>query len=282
MEVQLYKKLSSASGSFNLDLEFSLKKGDFLSIYGKSGAGKTSIIRILAGLMSPESGFIKVNNQIWTNTEEGINIPTQKRSIGYVFQEAALFPNMSVLENLEFAFYAAPDKSAIEKVTDIMELGALIHKSPKLLSGGQKQRVAIGRALLRKPELLLLDEPFTGLDLALREKMHEYISRIHQSFEMYTIMVSHNRNEVVKLSDKILILENGQKTKFGSPAEIFQILDWSEGPEITSFIVEVEQDHIVISINNNLYRIPKNPGYQYQKGEKVTVDLAAIKRMHIE
>lgn len=215
------KQLHSVQGNFTLQVCCELTPQNLITFFGKSGAGKTTILRILAGLDSPDSGVIQVNDEIWYDACAKINLPPQKRRIGFVFQDYALFPNMSVEENLSFALPKNADKSRVESLLEITELGALRKFKPNMLSGGQQQRVALARALVRNPQILLLDEPFSALDSAMSRKLQEELLRIHQHFKLTTFLVSHNFSEVFFLSNFVVHLELGKIDKQGTPDEVF-------------------------------------------------------------
>ena len=157
IELSLHKELISSGGKMFLNIDISLKPGKFITLYGESGAGKTSTLRMLAGLMNPDQGKIRVNNSVWLDTDKKVKLKPQQRDIGYVFQDYALFPNMTVRKNLEYALDKRQDKSIIDELIDIIELTELQYRKPESLSGGQKQRVALARALVRQPKILLLD-----------------------------------------------------------------------------------------------------------------------------
>lgn len=215
------KQLHSVQGDLTLQVCCELTPQNLITFFGKSGAGKTTILRILAGLDSPDSGVIQVNDEIWYDARAKINLPPQKRRIGFVFQDYALFPNMSVEENLSFALPKNADKSRVESLLEITELGALRKFKPNMLSGGQQQRVALARALVRNPQILLLDEPFSALDSAMSRKLQEELLRIHQHFKLTTFLVSHNFSEVFFLSNFVVHLELGKIDKQGTPDEVF-------------------------------------------------------------
>lgn len=215
------KQLHSVQGNFTLQVCCELTPQNLITFFGKSGAGKTTILRILAGLDSPDSGVIQVNDEIWYDACAKINLPPQKRRIGFVFQDYALFPNMSVEKNLSFALPKNADKSRVESLLEITELGALRKFKPNMLSGGQQQRVALARALVRNPQILLLDEPFSALDSAMSRKLQEELLRIHQHFKLTTFLVSHNFSEVFFLSNFVVHLELGKIDKQGTPDEVF-------------------------------------------------------------
>lgn len=220
------KQLSSAEGSIALKVNCTLKMQDLITLFGKSGAGKTTILRILAGLSEPDFGRIVVLDSVWYEKKRGakrasINLPPQMRSIGFVFQDYALFPNMSVEENLSFALPKGAPKVRVQELLEIIELQALAKQKPSTLSGGQQQRVALARALVRDPQILLLDEPFSALDSAMAHKLQKELLRIHRHFHLTTFLVSHNFNEVFSLSNFVLCLERGHIEKQGSPNAVF-------------------------------------------------------------
>ncbi|MDN6280573.1 MAG: ATP-binding cassette domain-containing protein [Psychroflexus sp.] len=259
IKVVLEKKLNAAGGNMLLQVNFELKKGDLMSLHGSSGAGKTSIFRMLAGLMSPQKGKIEVNGKTWLDCSEKINLEPQKRRIGYVFQDPTLFPNMSVRKNLEYALEKKQDKSIINRLLEVMELGNLSHRPPIMLSGGQKQRVALARALVRKPEILLLDEPFSALDDIMRDKLQEYVLRVHQEFELTTLMITHDVSESIKMSNSVLILEHGKIIKQGIPIDVFSEKKLSGKFQFTGQVLEIKKEGflylVLILIGTNIVKI---------------------------
>jgi len=222
IEIKVSRKLFGSNGELQLVFDTTIRRGEFVTIYGPSGAGKTSVLRMLAGLMKPDSGSIIVEDQIWF--EKGkIDLAPQQRNIGIVFQDYSLFPNMTVQGNLEFALSKGQSAEIIDELLSLMELENLRSKRPAVLSGGQQQRVALARALIRKPKLLLLDEPLSALDSAMQLKLQEYILRLHQQFNLTTILVSHDIAEVARMSKRVLLLEGGRISKDGSPGEILPL-----------------------------------------------------------
>ena len=215
------KKLYITHGEVLLKVQCSLKMRELITLFGKSGAGKTTILMILAGLTTPDFGIIKVQDSIWFSSKDKINIPPQKREIGFVFQDYALFPNMSIEENLLFALPKRGDKKHIEELLEIVELQNFRKVKPSMLSGGQQQRVALIRALVRNPKILLLDEPFSALDASMSQRLQEELLKIHQKFELTTFFVSHNLADVFYLSQYVLHLNNGVVDKQGTPSEVF-------------------------------------------------------------
>ena len=204
------KKLTMASGISELEAEFVLESGKLAVIYGKSGTGKTSVLKMLAGIMMPEYGYIEVHNDVWLDTDNGINVAPGCREIGFVFQDYALFPTMNVRDNLMFALGNKQDRKVVDEMIELMELGKLQKCYPTLLSGGQKQRVALARALVRKPRLLLMDEPLSALDHEMRNKLKYCIREMHAMYCLTSVLVSHDLHEIAVLADVCIELDNGR------------------------------------------------------------------------
>jgi len=219
----LQKRLHSAEGFITLKVDCEIENGAFISLYGPSGAGKTSLLRMLAGLMQPDSGIINVNGETWFDNQEKINVIPQQRLVGFVFQDYALFPNMNVEKNISFALSKNDSKEIIGEMLEITGLSGLRNKKIQTLSGGQQQRVALARAIARKPKLLLLDEPLSAIDNEMRVHLQEMLIRIHSHYNLTSILVSHDMREIVKLTSKTIHLVNGTVTEFQSPDEIFLI-----------------------------------------------------------
>ncbi len=223
IEINLKRKLFGANGEMNLTLDTTIQQGEFVTIYGPSGAGKTSVLRMLAGLLKPDAGLIKFDGNVWFDSSKGIHRRPQLRNIGLVFQDYSLFPNMTVRGNLEFALQKGQSSGIVDDLLELTELRNLADKNPATLSGGQKQRVALARALVRKPNLLLLDEPLSALDSVMQSKLQDYLLQVHEQFKLTTILVSHDISEVMKMSKRVLILENGRVEKDGPPGEVLPL-----------------------------------------------------------
>lgn len=221
VELKVKKRLHSAAGEMQLSVELSLNRGEFVSIFGESGVGKTTILRILAGLCEPDEGYIEVDGKTWFDSEKGVNLPPQKRGIGFVFQDYALFPNMTVEENLRFALKKGESEEVVDELMDLVELRALAKRLPSELSGGQRQRVAVARALVQRPSLLLLDEPLSALDHTMRSKLQEELSKLHERFSLTTLLVSHDPSEIFRLCSRVVRIEQGRVVKDGTPSELF-------------------------------------------------------------
>lgn len=259
IQLKIQKKLQSASGEMLLDLDFEIKENEFVTLYGASGSGKTTTLRILSGLTTADKGTIVVDNTIWLDTDKKIQLPPQKRKIAYVFQDYALFPNMSVRENLSYALEKGQDKTIIEELLSLMELEQLQHQKPAQLSGGQKQRVALARALVQKPRILLLDEPLSAVDNEMRVKLQDYIIQIHRKYKLTTILVSHDIAEIYKMSDQVIVLENGKISKQGTPEQVFSSRLVSGKFQFVGEILKIEKENFVyivaVLVGNNVVKI---------------------------
>lgn len=245
IKLQLQKTLQAVSGTMLLDLNMNILKGQFVSLYGPSGAGKTSTLRMIAGLLSPEYGRLEVGESVWFDASRKINTSVQKRGVGYVFQDYALFPHMTVLDNLNFAKAKNTAQKSIEQLIEMVELGELKHRKPETLSGGQKQRVALARALVQQPEILLLDEPLAALDASIRHKLQGYLKRVHEEFNLTTILISHDVSEIVKLSDYVYQLDSGKIIAQGTPEELFMGQSISGKFKFTGEILKIQFEEIV-------------------------------------
>jgi molybdate transport system ATP-binding protein len=213
IKINIQKLLHGSNGQMNLDINLDIKQGEFLALAGLSGSGKTTLLRILAGL-EEANGSIKIDDSIWL--DEKFCLSPQKREIGFVFQDYSLFPNYSVLDNL---LYVNKDKKLANDLLEITELSELKNRLPQTLSGGQKQRVSLCRALMNRPKLLLMDEPLSALDPAMRTKLQNEILTLHKEFNTTTIMVSHDPSEIYRLSNRVVVLNNGQIIKDTSPKD---------------------------------------------------------------
>lgn len=282
IEITIQKKLTAALGEMLLDINTTINKGSLVTLYGKSGVGKTTILRILAGLLYPDSGKILVNGETWLNTTTKINLKPQKRKVGFVFQDYALFPNMNVKENLLFALKKGEDSSIVNHLIEIIELGELQHRKPDTLSGGQKQRVALARALVQKPSILMLDEPLSALDAEIRFKLQQYILKVHKEYNLTTLLISHDISEILRMSDKVLELENGKIIRQGTPNEVFNHKELNAKFQFTGTILEIEKQDflfiLTIRIGKDLVKVvaDESEGKQLIIGDKILVSSKAF------
>jgi len=250
LDISIRHSLRTASGILPMDIVFSARKGSITAITGPSGAGKTTLLRQIGGLINPDSGEIRFGNDIWLNTSVKFSLSPQHRSIGFVFQDYALFPHLTVRENLLFALGKSLDKKIIDDLLTAVELTQLSERKPHQLSGGQQQRVALARALVRKPELLLLDEPLAALDHTMRRGLQEYLLNLQQQHDFTMIIVTHDLGEIFRMAHQVIVIENGQIINQGTPSEVYlpkhqtdeQLILFGEVLTCTVF-----DDHLVVT-----------------------------------
>ena len=218
LAVKLQKKVSG----FTLDVEWEIGN-ELAVIFGPSGSGKSMTLQLIAGLMPPDGGRISAEGKIFFDAEHNISLPPQQRRIGYVFQDLALFPHMSIEDNILYGAKGI-EKSVRDKrlydIISIFRLDGIEHKRPGEISGGQKQRVALARALIRKPDVLLLDEPFSSLDTSLRADMRTFLKDIRKEFNLPVILITHDIFEAITLADRVILYEDGKVIIAGKPHEV--------------------------------------------------------------
>ena len=204
-------------GEFSLEASFT-GEGRVTGLFGASGAGKTSLINMIAGLLTPDRGVISLDGETLDDTEARLHVPPHRRRIGYVFQDARLFPHLDVRQNLDYGRRMnrlAEDPAQHRRVTDLLDIGQLLDRRPGKLSGGERQRVALGRALLSKPRLLLLDEPLGSLDEGRKVEILPYLMRLRDEANVPMVYVSHDPAELRQLATQIVMLRNGRVTALG-------------------------------------------------------------------
>lgn len=211
LQVSIQKQLEA----FALQVSFVLASHGITVLWGASGSGKTTLLQCLAGLLRPDAGRIACREAVWFDAEWGVCLAPERRRLGYVFQDVRLFPHLSVRSNMLFGRrFRGPSGVSFEDVVALLGLGRLLHRTPSDLSGGEKQRVAVGRALLACPELLLMDEPLTGLDRGKREEIMAYVKAIPERFGVPILYVTHSDAERRFLADRVLNLEDGKLTEY--------------------------------------------------------------------
>ena len=276
ISLNIKKELHGSNGVMNLDINLSLQNGEFVALSGVSGSGKTTLLRVLAGL-EEAFGEIIVDGEIWLN--EKIKKPIQKRDIGFVFQDYALFPNLSVLDNL---LYVKKDKDLAKQLLSLNDLYELKNRYPNSLSGGQKQRVSLCRALMKRPKILLMDEPLSALDPHMRLKLQDEILTLHKEFETTTIIVSHDPSEMYKLASRVLVLKDGKIIDDGLPKDI---LLKTQGSQKFSFegvlldIIKVDVINIaIVAIGQQIVEVvlSHDEARKLQIGQKVNVSTKAF------
>jgi len=219
LKIDIERSMLTSEGKNLLKVDLEIAENELFCLFGHSGAGKTTLLRILAGLFNPDRGFISFNGQVWYDSAKKINLSPQQRNVGYMFQDYALFPNMTVRKNIEFA-QKTRNAEEVDNLLSHFGLVTLQKQYPAKLSGGQKQRVALARALAAKPNLLLLDEPLSALDYEMRLNLQDEILKAHELLNSVTLLVSHDKDEVRKLATSVILLRNGAVTAHGKPTEI--------------------------------------------------------------
>ena len=240
------------TGAFEVKVALSAPSGALVALFGRSGAGKTTVLNALAGLVRPSRGYMRLDDTLFYSSAEGVAMPIEQRGIGYVFQEGRLFPHLSVDENLQYglrrvrtwhegALSGAEPGANIKRqeIIDLLALGPLLKRRTPSLSGGERQRVALARALLSKPRLLLLDEPLAALDMPRKLEVMDYIERLRQLTRVPMILVSHALEEVARLADILVVLEHGQVAAKGPISEVLT------RPELAALLGEQDASSIV-------------------------------------
>ena len=276
IEVAIVKDLHGVDGEMKLDVALTIEEGNFLAVAGESGSGKTTFLRILAGLETAE-GKIRIGDTLWLDGNKAL-LP-QKRKIGFVFQDYALFANMSVEENL---LYVQNDPKLAKRLLEMTGLDALKNRLPATLSGGQKQRVALCRAMMNRPKLLLMDEPLSALDPAMRSKLQQEILTLHEEFATTTVMVSHDPSEIYRLAERMIVLDRGKIIQQGAPKEILLQTSGSQKLSFEGELLEIIQVDVifvaVVAIGQQLAEvvISREEAQKLQAGDRVRVSVKAF------
>ncbi|MEP3889262.1 MAG: molybdenum ABC transporter ATP-binding protein [Hellea sp.] len=225
MSDRLNLNMKKALGGFTVDVKQSLPLDGITALFGPSGAGKSSLLKLIAGFETPDNGHLSLRDKTWFDSADKINVPPYKRAVGYMFQDGRLFPHMSVRQNLEFAAKRADKKIPIDQVITAFDLTDLTAHSPLTLSGGERRRAALARTVLTAPDVLLLDEPLTGLDRARKREILPFVESLHEDFNIPCIYVTHDIEEVSRLADKVMVMSGGQISAFGDTVDILSHLD---------------------------------------------------------
>jgi molybdate transport system ATP-binding protein len=245
-------RIPLASFELNIDVSFQTR---VTAIFGPSGSGKTTLLDAIAGLRAIAEGDIEIDGRVLFSSARGINLPPQERGIGYVPQEGALFPHLSVKQNILFGAHrnggGNNSASTVDHAVDILEIGGLLDRPVIRLSGGESQRVALARAIISRPQLLLLDEPLAALDIGLKEKILPYLARVRDEFRLPIIYVTHNMTEVLTLADWVLMIRQGRLVAQGVPKEIFHS---------TTAITGMDEDEIENVFNVSLVELDSAGG----------------------
>jgi molybdate transport system ATP-binding protein len=224
IEIDVFRRL----GEFEIEVEIAVEASGITALFGQSGAGKTALVDMIAGLSRPERGRIAIDGEVLFDAGQRIDVPPERRRIGYVFQEDRLFPHMSVRANLEYGLRRAPASQrqiGLDQVVEVLDVRPLLERRPRTLSGGEKQRISIGRALLANPRLLLMDEPLASLDAARKNEILPFIERLSDEFAVPIVYVSHAAEEIVRLADTLVLLSGGRVAAIGAVEELMSRLD---------------------------------------------------------
>ncbi len=276
IKIDIEKDLIGSKGSMKLNINLEIKKGSFVALAGESGSGKTTLLRVLAGLETA-NGIIKVDDELWLNSTASLSV--QKRNIGFVFQDYALFSNMNVEQNL---LYVKKDKELCSYLLNLTGLYELKKRDVNSLSGGQKQRVSLCRAMMNNPKLLLLDEPLSALDPKMRTKLQNEILALHKEFKTTTVMVSHEPSEIYKLSNEVIVLDQGEIINKGEPKDVLLKTQGSQKFSFEGKILDILKVDIVyvaiISIGQQLVEVvlSKQEAMNFHIGDKVKVGTKAF------
>lgn len=212
-------------GAFSLDVCIDCAAEGVTALFGRSGSGKTTLINLIAGLEKPDAGRIAIGSGILFDSSAGIDVPPERRGLGYIFQDSRLFPHYSVRGNLRYGMKRRDGPYDFDQVVELLGLGAMLERRPHRLSGGERQRVAIGRALLANPRVLLMDEPLASLDGARKDEIMAFIERLRDDLEISIVYVSHNMDEVIRLADNLVVLDEGRVAAMGDVVDVTSRLD---------------------------------------------------------
>jgi len=270
-------------GAFELDASFE-SGGRLTALFGPSGSGKTSLVNLIGGLIRPQKGRIAADGRVLVDTAARIFVPKHRRRIGYVFQDARLFPHMTVGQNLRYGRFFTPAAERYAEMDGIVELlgiGQLLERRPASLSGGEKQRVAIGRALIASPGLVLMDEPLASLDEARKAEILPYVERLRDETKIPIVYVSHSIAEVARLATDIVVLSGGKVTASGPTSEIMQRLELlpeeerSEGGAVLDMIVAARDEAFGMTVLSSAAGEIRVPGLGAGVGQKTRVRIRA-------
>lgn len=277
-------RIKRRQGDFLIDAAFRSEEVGVTALFGRSGAGKTSIINMVAGLARPDEGYIIVNGSCLFDSKLSVDVPPEKRRIGYIFQEGRLFPHLSVRSNLTYGMRLIPQASRyvhFDQVVELLGIEHLIDRRPAKLSGGEKQRVAIGRALLTSPSLLLMDEPLASLDGARKAELLPFIGRLSREFSIPILYVSHALEEILNLADAMVMLDSGRAIAVGSIEDLMSRRDlqrltgYTDCGAVISTVVESQNETVGLTHLRFPGGVLKLPHFEAPFGAKVRVRIEA-------
>lgn len=268
-------------GNLSLTVDVEIENRGVTAIFGRSGAGKSSLINLVAGLSKAQKGRIVLNGRTLFDSEKGINLAPEKRRVGYVFQEPRLFPHYSVEGNLKYGCKRS-DPEKFLHIVQLLGIESLLTRFPNSLSGGEKQRVAIGRALLSEPDILLMDEPLSALDLPRKNELLDYLSKLAKTLQIPILYVSHSLDEVVRLADRLLLLDNGTVSAFDTTLNVWNSAEFSAWqPETQKMsllelpIMQEQADYKMLGLGIGEQQIWINQQPRYQVGDLLRITIAS-------
>jgi molybdenum ABC transporter ATP-binding protein len=267
------KNISLPLADFKLEVNLEISS-PVTVVFGSSGSGKTSLLDLVAGLRRPETAFIQLDDEVLTDTAHGILVPSRRRGIGYVPQDLALFPHMSVRQNLLYGHQSGNQQFSFDHIVDLLEIQFLLQRGIAQLSGGEKQRVALARALLTSPRLLLLDEPLANLDMQLKRKILPYLASIRKEFRIPMLYVTHDRFETLSLADELVVLVDGKIAQSGSVDEVFSRPANLDVADI--FTVESVQPGRIVGTSDELIIVAVGTTRLFAADPNVSLDRADV------
>ena len=246
LSFDLQKRLRSPAGDFRLSVELTVAAGEIVALHGPSGAGKTSLLRLLAGLLEPDAGQLSFRGEDWRG------VPPRERNVGFVFQDYGLFPTMTVAQNLAFA--GGPNA----RVPDVFELAGLENRYPHQLSGGQRQRVAVARAQVQCPDVLLLDEPLSALDGRLRRRVGDQLREAVSERNIPCLLVSHDPDDILRLADRVALMDDGTITAAGEPVDL--LLPPPSNHQLTGTVLTLDGERMLVRVGRQVVWMQRREG----------------------
>lgn len=276
LDFHFHKQLHTTQGLQAWELKGAIPKGALLGVYGASGAGKTTFLRLLAGLEQAQAGYLKVAGEYWYHAAKKLHWSPQKRKVGFVFQDYALFPNMTVQQHLAFA---TSNQLLIQQLLQATDLLNLQQHYPAQLSGGQQQRLALARALALEPSLLLLDEPLSALDGHLRPQLQELLLALHQTWGCTTVLVSHDVNEILRLANCLLVIEGGKANWYEQPMTYFE--QQGLALQLAGQVLAIQGTTVLVQLGQQQINLPIPPSQVQQLQVGQTLQLGAAQPFQI-
>jgi molybdate transport system ATP-binding protein len=274
------KRLNAAGGSFDLNFCMDADHTECVALFGQSGAGKTTLLRMIAGLTAPDEGRIVLGDRVLFDSAKGIHVPPQHRRIGLVFQEYALFPKMTVEQNVRYGLAQDDGNRTVDSLLETFGLSGFRRRLPATLSGGQQQRVALARTLAANPVIVLLDEPLSALDPAMRNSLQDALASARRTMPVLTFLVSHDCGEIFRLATRVLRIANGSVVGSGTPQEVFG--GHSDRLRVTGQVLDIQKQGainiVTIAVGEEISRIALSheEAAGLAPGDRVSVSVKAF------